>query len=47
MSLQLKLNALHFSTSLENEKGLLETSQEVLESGYIISDDRDAAWLTI
>ncbi|WVQ99638.1 hypothetical protein IAU59_006777 [Kwoniella sp. CBS 9459] len=31
MSHRLKLNAVHFSNSLEKEKGILETSQEVLE----------------
>ncbi|WWC89086.1 uncharacterized protein L201_004004 [Kwoniella dendrophila CBS 6074] len=32
MSHQLKLNAVHFSNSLENEKGILEQSQDVLEN---------------
>ena len=32
MSHRLKLNAVHFSNSLEAEKALLETSQETLES---------------
>lgn len=31
MSHQLKLNALQFSSSLENEKNLLQNSQDVLE----------------
>jgi hypothetical protein len=34
MSHRLKLNAVHFSNSLEAEKALLETSQETLESEY-------------
>lgn len=32
MSHQLKLNAIHFSNSLEEEKALLQSSQDVLES---------------
>lgn len=32
MSHRLKLNAIHFSNSLEEEKAMLETSQDVLES---------------
>lgn len=32
MSHQLKLNAMHFSKSLEEEKSILESSQGVLES---------------
>jgi hypothetical protein len=31
MSHQLKLNAVHFSKSLEDEKGILEASTEVLQ----------------
>jgi len=34
MSHQLKLNALHFSKSLEDEKAIIESSQGVLESAY-------------
>jgi len=32
MSHRLKLNAVHFANSLEDEKSLLDTSTEVLES---------------
>lgn len=35
MSKQLRLNALHFAKGLEDEKGLLESAAETLESKFI------------
>ena len=35
MSHRLKLNAVHFANSLEDEKSLLDTSTEVLESKLV------------
>jgi hypothetical protein len=43
MSHQLKLNAVHFSKSLEDEKGILEASTEVLSRAY--QSFRDASYL--
>lgn len=40
MSHRLKLNALHFANSLEDEKAMLDTSTEVLES-------KSSAWKLI
>jgi hypothetical protein len=37
MSHRLKLNAVHFANSLEDEKSLLDTSTEVLESKLKLS----------
>jgi hypothetical protein len=34
MSHRLKLNAIHFASSLEGEKALLESSQDALESAW-------------
>lgn len=42
MSHRLKLNAVHFSKSLEDEKSLMQTSQDVLESEFVaaVADGR-------
>jgi hypothetical protein len=37
MSHRLKLNAVHFANSLEDEKSLLDTSTEILESKLKLS----------
>ncbi|KAH8090545.1 hypothetical protein HD553DRAFT_302709 [Filobasidium floriforme] len=59
MSHQLKLNAMHFSKSLEEEKSILESSQGVLENNLVktqasksklssvSSKSRSTTWLTI
>jgi hypothetical protein len=52
MSHRLKLNAVHFANSLEDEKSLLDTSTEVLESkllqttfrGLKLTDCRKSSW---
>lgn len=36
MSHRLKLNAIHFASSLEGEKALLESSQDALESASTV-----------
>jgi hypothetical protein len=43
MSHRLKLNAVHFANSLEDEKSLLDTSTEVLESKLNFSHQRNLA----
>jgi hypothetical protein len=37
MSHRLKLNAVHFANSLEDEKSLLDTSTQVLDSKLLVS----------
>jgi len=51
MSHRLKLNAVHFANSLEDEKSLLDTSTEVLESKldisyhwYLADNGRESGW---
>jgi hypothetical protein len=43
MSHRLKLNAVHFANSLEEEKAILEVSQNTLESGSCASYVRNLA----
>ena len=51
MSHRLKLNAVHFANSLEDEKSLLDTSTEVLGSKldisyhwYLADNGRESSW---
>jgi len=51
MSHRLKLNAVHFANSLEDEKSLLDDSTDVLESklpGHLerikLTHDRESSW---